>query len=108
MLLESRLAQDTVMLSTLTMSSFAGLALTIVPWLLLAGRWRCISRSIRRRSSTSAVPCVSDTLVVPGPLVMQLADTGHLGHMASAMSSPSGARPSECCTRRPGPMLGRA
>src|SRR5262245_39096483 len=35
--LESRLRQDTVLLSTLTMSSFAGLATAVMPWLLLGG-----------------------------------------------------------------------
>ena len=35
--LESRLEQNTVLLSTLTLSSFAALATAVVPWLALAG-----------------------------------------------------------------------
>lgn len=36
-LLESRLAQDATILSTLTPASFAGICLTLVPWLLTGG-----------------------------------------------------------------------
>src|SRR5262245_15201477 len=36
-LLESRLKQDAALLSTMTMSSFAGVAIAVVPWLLLGG-----------------------------------------------------------------------
>ena len=36
-LLESRLQQDATILTTLTMSSFAGLASALLPWLLVGG-----------------------------------------------------------------------
>ena len=36
-LLEGRLPQNAVILSTLALASFAGLAITVVPWLLVGG-----------------------------------------------------------------------
>ena len=75
-LLEGRLAQEAVLLSTLTMSSFAGLAVGVVPWLLVGGTLALHQPFdpdaflVQRQSSQC------DTLIVPGPLVAQLADAG--------------------------------
>jgi len=74
-LLESRLAQDAVILSTLAPASFAGLCLTLLPWLLcggtlllhhpfdapaLIGQWR------------GGEHC--GALVLPGPVAFRLAE----------------------------------
>ena len=76
-LLESRLVQDATMLSTLAPSSFAGMCLTLLPWLLsggklllhhpfdppvLVGQWRGEDRC--------------GALVVPGPVAFRLAEAG--------------------------------
>ena len=76
-LLESRLVQDATMLSTLAPSSFAGICLTLLPWLLsggklllhhpfdppvLVGQWRGDDRC--------------GALVVPGPVAFRLAEAG--------------------------------
>ena len=76
-LLESRLVQDATMLSTLAPSSFAGICLTLLPWLLsggklllhhpfdppvLVGQWRGDDRC--------------GALVMPGPVAFRLAEAG--------------------------------
>jgi len=76
-LLESRLAQDGIVLSTLAPASFAGLCMTLLPWLLcggtlllhhpfdpavLVGQWRGTERC--------------GALILPGPLAFRLADAG--------------------------------
>jgi hypothetical protein len=76
-LLESRLAQDGIVLSTLAPASFAGLCMTLLPWLLCGGtlllhhpfdpaalvdQWRGTERC--------------GALIMPGPLAFRLAETG--------------------------------
>jgi non-ribosomal peptide synthetase component E (peptide arylation enzyme) len=77
-MLEARLAQDAVILSTLATSSFAGLAVSIVPWLLVGGT---LALHHPFDPATFAAQCTSmdsDLIVVPGPLVGPLAEAGHL------------------------------
>jgi hypothetical protein len=77
-LLESRFPQNAVILSTLPLSSFAGLAMTLVPWLVVGGTlalhhpFDCMTFAEQCR----ALHC--DAVVVPGPLVAPLAAAGHL------------------------------
>ncbi|HUD88128.1 MAG TPA: class I adenylate-forming enzyme family protein [Xanthobacteraceae bacterium] len=76
-LLESRLAQDATVLSTLAPSSFAGICLTLLPWLLrggtlllhhpfdprlLASQWHAAERC--------------GALILPGPIALRLAEAG--------------------------------
>jgi len=76
-LLEGRLAQDTTILSTLAPASFAGICLTLLPWLIsggtlllhhpfdpgiLASQWRGDERC--------------GALILPGPVAFRLAETG--------------------------------
>jgi len=77
-LLESRLAQDAVLLSTMTMSSFAGLAVTMLPWLLLGGTLALHQPFDPETFLAQRRTLHCDTVIVPGPLVAQLAETGHL------------------------------
>jgi hypothetical protein len=75
--LEGGLEQDAVILSTLTMSSFAGLASAMLPWLMIGGTLALhhpfdAETFVAQRKATSC-----DTLIVPGPLATQFAETGN-------------------------------
>jgi hypothetical protein len=84
-LLESRLVQDATVLSTLAPSSFAGLCLTLLPWLLsggklllhhpfdaatLVGQWRGDERC--------------GALVLPAPVAFRLSEAGVLSRAGPA------------------------
>jgi non-ribosomal peptide synthetase component E (peptide arylation enzyme) len=77
-LLESRIEQDAVILTTLATASFAGLAVSILPWLLVGGTlvlhhpFDSAALAAQRRT----MRC--DAIVVPGPLVAQFAEGGLL------------------------------
>jgi hypothetical protein len=76
-LLETRIAQDAVILSTMTGSSFAGIAIGVLPWLLSGGT---LALHHPFDAATFAAQCQSvpcDSIVVPGPLVPQLVEAGH-------------------------------
>ncbi len=75
-LLEGRLAQDASILSTIAPSSFAGICLTLLPWLLTGGTLTLhhpfdagILARQRREGRCS-------TLILPGPVAFRLGDTG--------------------------------
>jgi non-ribosomal peptide synthetase component E (peptide arylation enzyme) len=75
---ESRIEPDAEILSTFAFSSFAGLSLSVVPWLLAGGTL------VLHQPFDPAVlaaqraqhPC--SAIIVPGPLVVRLADAGLL------------------------------
>jgi hypothetical protein len=84
-LLESRLVQDATILSTLAPASFAGISLTLLPWLLsggklllhhpfdppvLVGQWRGDERC--------------GALIVPGPVAFRLSESGVFSHTGPA------------------------
>lgn len=93
-LAESRLAAESAMLSSLPVNSFAGIALTLVPWLLSGGALRlhqpfdpsALSAQLREQ------PC--DLAVLPGPLVARLAE-------ADILSQPHGPKNILACWRTP-------
>ena len=90
--LESRLAQNAVLLSTLTLSSFAALATAVVPWLALGGTL-ALHQPFDAEVFLAQIDMTPfDTIVVPGPLAVQLAEAGRL--MASDV---------ECHRRLAGP-----
>jgi hypothetical protein len=74
-LLESGLAQDAIILSTMMPSSFAGLCLTLLPWLLCGGtlvlqhRFDAALLARQRREEHCG------TLVLPGPVALRLGAT---------------------------------
>lgn len=77
-LLEGRFEQDAVTLSTLTLSSFAGLAVTVLPWLLVGGT---LALHHPFDPDAFAAQCKSmryDAIILPGPLVPQFVESGHL------------------------------
>jgi acyl-CoA synthetase (AMP-forming)/AMP-acid ligase II len=76
-LLESGLAQDDVLLSTLPPSSFAGLAITVLPWLLLGGTLALHHPFDPDTFLAQRRTFRCGTAIVPGPLVAELAETGH-------------------------------
>ncbi len=71
--LESRLTQSGHILSTMPASSFAGVSLTLMPWLLSAGtlclHHRYDAEVLARQRRDEACR----TLVMPGALALQLA-----------------------------------
>jgi hypothetical protein len=75
-LLESRLAQNSTLQSTLAPSSFAGISLTLLPWLLTGGTlvlhhpFDADILARQRRDEQSG------TLILPGPVADRLAETG--------------------------------
>ncbi|MGD0026905.1 MAG: long-chain fatty acid--CoA ligase, partial [Xanthobacteraceae bacterium] len=91
--LESRLAQDATILSTIAPSSFAGISLTMLPFLLSGGTLLLhhpfdpdvLARQTRDERCS--------TLVLPGPVALRLADTGAfagdgVGSVIAAWRSP--------------------
>ena len=85
-LLESRIPQNAVILSTIAPSSFAGMAMTLLPWLLVGGT---LALHHPFDGATFAQQCRDlhcDAVVVPGPLVAQLAAAGYL---SARMSTPA-------------------
>ncbi len=85
-LLESRLQQDAIILTTLAMASFAGLATALLPWLLVGGtlvlHHPFDPDAFADQQRTEAL----DAVVLPGPLVAQLAEAGALA-IGSGLSS---------------------
>ena len=77
--LEGGRASDTTILSTIPLGSFAGIALTLVPW-LLAGGTLALHHGFDPGvfAEQSRAPDVA-TVVLPGPALMPLADAGLLG-----------------------------
>jgi hypothetical protein len=75
-LLESRLEQDGIMLSTVAPSSFAGICLTLLPWILSGGSLLLHhpfnSNILGRQWRDDRF----GALVLPGPVALRLADAG--------------------------------
>ena len=78
-LLEGRIAQDGCILSALAPTSFAGVSLTVLPWLISGGTLvlhhpfdPAIFARQRREHRCG-------TLVLPGPVVFRLAESGSFG-----------------------------
>lgn len=78
-LLESRIEQDAAILSAVMPSSFAAIALTIVPWLLVGGTLALHHPfdPTAFAAQRSQVRC--STAVLPGPLAGRVAEAGLLG-----------------------------
>jgi hypothetical protein len=77
-LLESRLPRNAVILSTMPLGSFGGIAMTLLPWLMTGGT---LALHHPFDNATFAQQCRDlhcDAVVVPGPLNAQLAAAGYL------------------------------
>jgi hypothetical protein len=81
--LESRFRQDATILGTLTLSSFAGIATTLVPWLLTGGTLLLHQPFDASTFVTQQRSMDVDVVVLPGPLISLLADAGCLNDRSS-------------------------
>jgi hypothetical protein len=87
-MLESHCKRDAVMLSTLTMSSFAGLAVAVAPWLLAGGTLALHHPFTADAFAAQRMSTPFDTVIVPGPLVAEFAQAGYLagcGHLKNVL-----------------------
>lgn len=76
--LEARMAPDGVLLSCLPISSFAGLAMGLVPWLLTGGSLILHHPFDRAVLASQFEDLRCDHALLPGPLAGRLADAGLL------------------------------
>ena len=79
-LLEGGLQQDATILGCCATSSFAGLALTMVPWLLSGGTLALHHGFDAEAFATQCRDGRCDTIIAPGALVPRLAAAGLLAH----------------------------
>ena len=77
---EGQLKQDAIILASLLQGSFAGLALTVVPWLLCGGTLALHQPFDPEVFAAQCIELRFDTLVLPGPLVPLLNETELLTH----------------------------
>ena len=81
--LEGAMTQDATILSTIPLGSFAGLAVSLLPWLLSGGT---LSLHHGFDPETFAAQCRghdAGVVVLPGPAVAPLAQAGHLDKLQS-------------------------
>jgi len=77
-LLESGIRQDATILSSLPVASFAGISLTLLPW-LLSGGTLVLHQPFDPAALESQIKAVQpDLAVLPGPLIARLAEAGIL------------------------------
>ena len=106
--LEGRIEQNAVILSSLALPSFAGLALTVVPWLLAGGTLALhhpFDDMAFSASSRRAEQCT--IAITPGPLALRLADAGAFNRRDGARSVIAPWRAPETPRRR-APNLARS
>jgi hypothetical protein len=77
-LLESRVPQDAVILSTFPAASFGAIATTLLPWLLVGGTLVLHHAFDEAVFAAQCRDTGCDIVVVPGPLVSPLAQAGYL------------------------------
>ena len=76
---EAGIAENATILSTIPAASFAGIALTLMPWLFAGGTLALhhgFDPAVFAEQSRAHEPC---TVVLPGPALTPLADAGLLG-----------------------------
>jgi hypothetical protein len=76
-MLEGDLAPDSAILSTVMSASFAGLATSVLPWLLTGGALALHHPFDLPSFDAQVAFCGCATVVVPGPLGHTLAEAGH-------------------------------
>lgn len=79
-LLEGKMRLDAAILGCCAVSSFGGLALTVLPWLLTGGTLSLHHSFDPEAFATQCHEDRCDTVVVPGPLVPRLLEAGLLAH----------------------------
>jgi hypothetical protein len=76
--LEGRIAQDATILSSLTMASFAGIALTVVPWLVSGGTLSLHHPFDAQIFAEQRRDHQCHTVILPGQVVARMAEAGLL------------------------------
>jgi len=76
--LEGRVGQDARILSTIAPSSFAGISLTLMPWLLSAGTLSLHHPFDAELLAQQRRDEKCRTLILPGPIALRLGETGAL------------------------------
>jgi non-ribosomal peptide synthetase component E (peptide arylation enzyme) len=76
--LEGRIAQDAAILSATPIASYAGIAVTLLPWLLSGGMLALHHPFEPESFATQRGTHRCDTVVLPSPLVARLIDAGAL------------------------------
>jgi hypothetical protein len=100
--LEARMEQHAKIHTSVTLSSFAGLAVALVPWLLVGGMLVLHHPFEAETFGAQAQAIGCDTAVVPGPLVAPLAQAGLFSARAGLKRVLSVWRTPERLTRAPG------
>jgi hypothetical protein len=77
-ILEGRIAQDATILSALTLSSFAGIAVSIVPWLVSGGTLSLHHPFDAKVFAEQRRDQQCHTVILPGQVVSRLAESGLL------------------------------
>jgi AMP-binding enzyme len=76
--LEGRIAQDATILTSLTMASFAGIALTVVPWLVSGGTLSLHHPFDAQIFAEQRRDHQCHTVILPGQVVARMAEAGLL------------------------------
>jgi hypothetical protein len=84
--LESGMAQDAPMLSAIPCSSFAGIALTVMPWLMSGGALHLHQAFDADSFAGQARALAGGTIVVPGQALAPLAEAGQLDSAKSIVA----------------------
>lgn len=77
--LEGRFAPDAIVLSGVPAGSFAGFALTLMPWLLSGGTLALHHPFDADVFAEQFITQRCGAVVLPGPMVARMADAGHIG-----------------------------
>ena len=78
--LEGQIVPDATILATSMLGSFPGLALGVMPWLLIGGTLVLHQPFDSQMFAAQCAEHCCDTVVLPGPLVPQLQEAGLLAH----------------------------
>jgi len=84
--LEAGLAQDAKILSAIPPASFAGLTLTLVPWLIAGGSLELVHGGDAQALAAQCRVFDGDALVVPGPALKPLASAGAFDGAANILA----------------------
>lgn len=84
--LESGLAQEATIVSTIPIGSFAGMAVTLMPWLLSGGTLALHHPFDPERFAAQLRGEPYSAVVLPGPALTPLADAGTLTHLKTVIA----------------------
>jgi hypothetical protein len=82
---EAGIAAEADILSTIPPAGFAGIAVTLLPWLLAGGALHLHHGFDAEAFAAQSAALNGGTVVLPGPAVAPLAEAGHIGTSAAAV-----------------------